>query len=97
MSRTVKFLGVEFEVVSADEQAAAPEGSVYAMIRVVDADPTGGSPDLRRRRRKELCDDCRAVCWFDPKSYGSTPAHVDRLCLQCVMARSEKESGNKEV
>jgi hypothetical protein len=91
----VKFLGIDFDVMSDEEQANVPEGTVYMMIRVEDTDPRDGSPDLRRRRYKTLCDECRAICWLDPKSFGRTPAHVQRLCAQCVLKRAEAEKSTE--
>lgn len=97
MGRKINFLGIEAEVVSEEEMAQAPPGSVYTLIRV---DPVGdpenfryASPGLLRRRLRVRCDDCRAVCWFDPEGgWLSLPQGTPRICLECTAVRVMKEN-----
>lgn len=93
--KKIEFLGRKFGVWNADDQRNAPEGTLYGMVRIADDDPTRIPPALCRRRLKELCEDCGAVCWFDPMSFGSLPGHITRLCLQCVMIRAKAEGKNE--
>ncbi len=95
--KKINFLGVEFNVIDDDAIREAEQDDkhhhMYGVIRCADADPNGGSPDLRRRRIRTLCEDCRALCWLDPKSYEPT-AHLEHtiLCLQCIQRRKRAES-----
>lgn len=85
MPEKVNMFGIPIQVWNAQQQADAPEGTIYVMMRVSDPDVSGDWADLKRRRTKTLCDKCSAPCWLDPKSYGRLPAHVVRICMQCVL------------
>lgn len=94
MSRKINFLGIEFDVVSEDEQRDPLPGTLYGVMRVVDSDPRAGSPALRARRYTINCDDCRELCWLDPVSFGPTPDWVPKVCLHCMKIRTDKGSGS---
>lgn len=93
--KQIDFLGYTVDVVEdsdVDEMLASGEPSVYSMIRVADADPLGGSPELRQRRQVKTCEDCGASCWFDPKSYAPIARlRPDKICLQCTSRRALAE------
>lgn len=95
--KKIKFLGMELNVLEEQdiEQAAGDGGlHVYSCIRVADADPDAGSPELRARRKRTLCEDCGAICWIDPKSFDSLRGvTMTIICMQCTLIRSEKEQG----
>jgi hypothetical protein len=93
--REETFLGMKVQIVDDEDMRNAEEGTVYVMTRVADMDPRHGSPALRARRTKTLCDSCREVCWLDPKSFDPLPAHVKRLCAQCMIAKVKEENGGK--
>lgn len=83
-------LGFPIKSLSEEEIAATPEGgAIYLMIRVEDDDPNLAWPALRRRRFKTLCDRCQAPCWLDPLSARAVPAHIERICNQCLEAEHE--------
>lgn len=96
MSRKINFLGVECEVVTEEEMRTAPPGAVYVMPRV---DPANdrvtyrhASPGLLARRMKVRCDQCRALCWFDPEGgWLKLPECTDRLCMECMIIRAEAQ------
>ncbi len=96
MGRKITFLGVEFNVLDEEDILAAQlsdEPKIYSMIRVADADPNGGSPQLRARRVTTRCSRCKEVCWLDPESYKDVAVlKPTMLCLECTAARAEEES-----
>jgi hypothetical protein len=93
--KKINFLGMELNVLEErDIEQVADEGGlhVYSCIRVADADPSAGSPELRARRKRTLCEDCGAVCWMDPKSFDSLRGvTMTIICIQCTLIRSKKE------
>ncbi len=98
--KKVNFLGYTVEIVEdsdVDEMQASGDIPLYSMIRIADADPQGGSPELRRRRTVVACQDCGAGCWFDPKSYEPIARlHPDKVCLQCTAERVKAEQHGDE-
>jgi hypothetical protein len=100
MGRKINFLGIEAEVMSEDEMAQAPPGTVYMLVRV---DPVSdpetfrhASSELLRRRLRVRCDECRAICWFDPEGgWLSLPEGIERLCMQCLIVRAQAEKNDQ--
>jgi hypothetical protein len=85
--RKVKFLGIEFEVMDADEQADVGSGSLYVMQPIGEHDGSSRwSPQLALRVQRRRCDACHAVCWYDPASYGALPAGLRKICTACYIA-----------
>lgn len=91
MGKTINFLGMELPVVDEDmieEQLRKPsEPQYYIVSRVVDTDPLGGSPQLRDRRTRTLCEECGEICWQDPKGYEEVARlHPTIICSRCMIA-----------
>jgi hypothetical protein len=96
--KKVNFLGIELDVVDQDDiDQAAAEGGVhrYVVIRCADSDPRGGSPDLRRRRTRTLCEVCGELCWLDPKSFDPFRGMTLVItCTRCEVIRvRERKAG----
>lgn len=89
--RKVNFIGFEMNVVDqADIDEAAAAGGVhhYVVSRCANTNPTLGSPDLRRRRTRTLCEDCGEICWLDPKSFDQMRGMtLVILCIECEFTR----------
>lgn len=90
--KKVRFLGIDMDVISEQEQASLPEDAVYVMAQVQDVDHRDGWPELLARRIITKCQLCRAACWLDPNAFGPTPKHVRRLCTRCVTEMVDKEA-----
>lgn len=95
--RKIDIGGRPLNVASDEDMRTAPPGSVYCLVRVEDVDPKLGTPELKRRRIQIACEGilCGALCWFDPQSFGCLPAHVPKLCAQCILARARAEEIKK--
>lgn len=77
--------GVPIRFADSDElRNLDPGNSLYVMVRIADADPTAGSAALQARRRRTLCDECKAACWLDPEAVRDVNPQVRRVCLQCA-------------
>ncbi len=44
---------------------------------------------LVARRTTVRCQDCRALCWYDPES-ALLPSLAEIVCVQCCMARGNR-------
>lgn len=86
--KKVKFLGQTFDVVEdrdLEEARATGEIHHYVVARVVDTMTDFGSPELRSRRLRTLCEDCAELCWIDPKSLEALKGIPTKIvCLQCM-------------
>ncbi len=95
MGKKVKFLGIEFNIIDDEDIRQAKESgeeSVYSVIRLRDADPLGGSPQLRARRTIVYCDGCHRACFLDPLSYAEIAVlNPTIICLQCTVERAQAE------
>lgn len=91
MPRREKLFGIDIDVLSKEEmlrERTAPEKPVQVCVRVAD-DPDASPISARHARdRQQLpCEECDALCWFDPEA-GPGRLFVRLLCIQCLTAQA---------
>ena len=89
--RQINFLGIPVNVIDDEEierQLTSTEPKIVLLRRVADTDLTQGSPGLRARRTRTLCEGCGEVCFLDPSGYAEVAIlHPTLLCIQCMLVR----------
>lgn len=92
MPRKEKFMGMDIEVLSEAELLRARTATVkmtQACMRVVDAPNAPTISARHAAERQQLpCEECDALCWFDPKS-GPGRLFVRLICIPCLLAEAK--------
>lgn len=82
--------GIPMEVGSTEELTEAartnPGPTYYAVSRVDDLPEDLLPLFLRKRNLRTPCEQCRAICWYDPKNF---IPFTTVICMQCLAAKSE--------
>lgn len=90
----VNMFGIPIDVASdADIEKIAEKAELhpYVVGRCADMSPTAGSPALRQRRLRTLCELCGEVCWQDPKSFDQVRAlNTLIVCTVCMQNRNDE-------
>lgn len=74
----------------------AGEKQIYVLSRVIDTDPTDFSARLRARQLRTPCEDCREICWYDPKGYQVVAILApEMICSRCIIGRIRRELREK--
>lgn len=91
MTEKRDMFGLKVTVGTADElrSLVGDSPSLHVIVRCEDAVGDKPYPALAQRRRRMPCEECPAICWYDPKSIVDPAAKF--VCIQCA----ERITGQK--
>jgi hypothetical protein len=96
--KEINFLGQTFQVLEDQDIETALESDAvryYGVPRVSDVPAEWGSPQLRARRLRTVCEVCSQVCWMDPESMDALKGlPVKIICTHCLIAEVDRRKGD---
>jgi hypothetical protein len=94
LSHSENVFGLPVQIKSTAEVLNESAPLIYAVSRCTDLPQRDIPPQIRIRNRTTPCDNCREICWYDPK-YAIAGARV--LCLHCLPPDTELNAQREQV